>query len=505
MRILVGGMNHESNTLNPIITGIDDFIVFRGEEMLERGMMPYYSSTGIIETLRGAGCEVVPTLIARAVPNGVVSGALYAELKAELLARTSEALAEGPIDGICLGLHGSMKVEGLGCAEGDILSALRRILPDVPVTVALDMHATVTDELLAGADGFVGYKTAPHVDCRETGAHAARMLLESLRTGRRLVSAARSIPMLIAGEKSESEAEPMRSLIEDCRVAEREEPVRAASYLLGFPWADTEHGAVTALVSVLADEPSASAGVDSAAAKAATVAARLANGFWARRQDFVFRSEHYDSATSLAKAYDAVLVDGQRPVFVSDSGDNPTAGSTGDSTELFEKILATMETVNRLPTPLLYSGFYDAEATDACVSAGEGARLRVLVGGTYDRVNGRRIPLEVEVVRIVRGYQPYGADIALVRHQNLVLTLTSKHIGFGDDELLPAVGVNAADHCLVIVKLGYLEPCFRNIAARAIMATSKGCSNELLETIPYRRVRRPIYPLDPDMSYEARP
>jgi microcystin degradation protein MlrC len=50
----------------------------------------------------------------------------------------------------------------------------------------------------------------------------------------------------------------------------------------------------------------------------------------------------------------------------------------------------------------------------------------------------------------------------------------------------------------VVVKLGYLEPCFRKIAARAIMATSKGCSNELLETIPYKKVRRPLYPLDID-------
>lgn len=504
MRILVGGMNHESNTLNPIITGRDDFIVFKGGEMLERGMLPYYSSTGIIETLREAGCDIVPTVLARAVPNGVVSGKLYAELKAELLERTRAALAQGPIDGICLGLHGSMKVEGLGCAEGDLLAALKRLLPGVPTTIALDMHATITDELLAGADGFVGYKTAPHVDCRETGAHAAGMLLESLRSGRRLVSAARSVPMLIAGEKSESEAEPMRSLIGECRKAEKEGSVRAASYLLGFPWADDEHGAVTALVTVLADDD-LPASAEAGRREAGSMAARLANGFWARRHDFVFRSEYYDSAASLSKAYEAVLGEGQRPVFVSDSGDNPTAGSTGDSTELFEKVLATMDTVDRLPTPLLYSGFYDAAATAACVAAGEGARLRVLVGGTHDTVNGKRLPLELEVLKVTRGYQPYGADIALVKHRNIMITLTSKHIGFGDDGLLPAVGVDAAGFCLVIVKLGYLEPCFRTIAARAIMATSKGCSNEVLETIPYRKVRRPIYPLDPGMAFEARP
>ncbi len=59
MRIIVGGMNHESNTLNPIITGAEDFVVFHGEEMFHRGMLPYYSSTGIIETLRAEGCEEI--------------------------------------------------------------------------------------------------------------------------------------------------------------------------------------------------------------------------------------------------------------------------------------------------------------------------------------------------------------------------------------------------------------------------------------------------------------
>jgi microcystin degradation protein MlrC len=66
---------------------------------------------------------------------------------------------------------------------------------------------------------------------------------------------------------------------------------------------------------------------------------------------------------------------------------------------------------------------------------------------------------------------------------------------------LPALGVDAKDYCLVAVKLGYLEPCFRTIAARAIMATSRGCSNEILETIPYRRIKRPMYPIDPDMEW----
>lgn len=489
MRVVVGGMNHESNTLNPIITGADDFVVFRGEELLKQGLLPYYSSTGIIRTLEAAGCQIIPILIARAVPNGVVSAALYRSLKEEFLRRVREALAEGPVDGICLGLHGSMKVEGLGCAEGDLLEALRELLPRVPCSVALDTHATITPLMLRHADAFVGYKTAPHVDCAETGAHAASMLLKSLQTGKKLTTAWKRVPMLIAGEKSESEAEPMRSLFEACRKVEAEGRALAASYLLGFPWADDEHEAVAVLVTTLDDEGGAKG-----------VARELAEKFWERRRDFRFRAEHYDSREALDAAYRAVLEEGQRPVFLSDSGDNPTAGAAGDATDILEKILATMESADRLPTPLLYSGFYDAPAAAACVTAGVGSILDLTVGGNWDRVNGKKIPLRVKVVAMARNFGPYKADLVLVAYCNLRIVLTSKHIGFGDEELLPALGVEASEHCLVVVKLGYLEPCFRQIARRAILATSRGCSNEVLESIPYSRLTRPLYPLDPDME-----
>jgi microcystin degradation protein MlrC len=493
MRIITGGMNHESNSLNPIITGESDFVVFRGNEITTKGMFPYYSSTGIIQTLKKAEVEIIPTVLARAVPNGVVSLAFYKKIKNEMLDKAKEALKSGPIDGICLALHGSMKVEGGLCAEGDLCSALRQILPNIPFTAALDMHATITPDLLKAVNGFSGYKTAPHVDCTETGALAASMLLDSLKTGKKLYTAYQSISMMVAGEKSETAAEPMLSLIEACRQAEKQGGIKAASLLLGFPWADSEYNAVSILVTSYED--------DKAAAEKA--AKELAENFWKRREDFAFRTEYYNSRESMSTAYKAVFDKKEKPVFVSDSGDNPTAGAAGDSTDLLEVIMDTMGEADRLPTPLLYSGFYDAPATAACIKAGEGAELDITLGGNWDRENGKKIPLKVRVKKIARHFGPYDSDLVLVSYRNLLISITSKHIGFGDEELLPALGVKAEEYCLVVVKLGYLEPCFRTIAARAIMATSRGCSNEVLETISYKKVRRPIYPLDPDMRRKA--
>jgi len=498
MRILIGGMNHESNTLNPIITGEDDFVVYRGKEIID-SLPPFSSAAGILKTLQeastaGAGIEIIPTIVARAVPNGVVSSAFYKKIKAEFLERATEALKEGPIDGICLALHGSMKVEDLGCAEEDLTQALRKILPEVPMIAALDMHATITPGLLEAVDGFVGYKTAPHVDSFETGSHATRMLLKALKEGVKIRTVSQKIPVMIAGEKTETKVEPMLSLIGSCRKAEEVSGIEAVSLLLGFPWADNAHNAVTVLVSYLEN-------VSAEREIARETARGIAAAFWERRNDFKFRSEFYNTGEALAAAY-GYVEKGERPVFLSDSGDNPTAGATGDATDLLEEIIKTLDRADKLPTPLLYSGFFDTHASDACVKAGTGAEIEITIGGNWDKLNGKKVPLRVKVLNIVRNYSTYKSDLVLVSHRNVYIVITSKHIGFGDPDLLPALGINPADHCLVAVKLGYLEPCFESIAARAILATTRGCSNEVLESIPYRKVIRPIFPLDKDFSWQ---
>jgi microcystin degradation protein MlrC len=359
------------------------------------------------------------------------------------------------------------------------------------------MHATITKDLLSAVDGFSGYKTAPHVDCAETGAHAARMLLRAIQSniGENLAirTAYKSIPMMVAGEKSETTAEPMASLIQECLKAEKEPGIEAVSLLLGYPWADNEHNAVSVLVSFSGETSE----------KAEKIASDLAVSFWKRRKEFSFRTEFYDTEEALAAAY-AYVEKGESPVFISDSGDNPTAGAAGDSTDLLEAILKTIDSADRLPTPVLYSGFFDAPAVAACVKAGEGAELDITLGGNWDTVNGKKIPLKIKVKKIHRNYGTYKSDLVLVSYRNLLISVTSKHIGFGDEGLLSALGINPADYCLVAVKLGYLEPCFRSIAKRAIMATTRGCSNEVLENIPYKKVRRPIYPLDKNMEWDSK-
>jgi microcystin degradation protein MlrC len=486
-KILVAGIHHESNTFNPILTGKEDFSVQRGDELFSF-LNDSDSVSGIVRTLQAAGYEVVPSLVARAVPNGVVQKQLYLDLKRELLQR---AEASGPYDGIALSLHGSMRVEEIGEAEGDLLRDLRVLFPTLPITASLDMHATITDAMLDGLDAFTGYKQAPHTDCFETGEHAATMLIEILEKGTLPSIAWCKLPLLIAGEKSETSVEPMHELIDLLREYETRKEVMAASYLLGFPWADCRENGVSAVVVTRNGRE-----------QAGRLAEELADAFWQRREQFKFHTVTREEDEALALACQATTeVEG--PVYLSDSGDNPTAGSSADCTGFLKKVLAS-SCLASLKKPVVYAGIYDPAATCACFAAGLGGKVDMSVGAAFDRKTSAPLPISGKVRSLVSGWERFAADMAMVRVGHVDLILVSKHIGFITPDMFTALGCEAEDYSVVVVKLGYLTAYHKVRAKRSIMALSKGSSNELLESLPYKNLSRPIFPLDRELNYRPK-
>ena len=64
------------------------------------------------------------------------------------------------LDAVVLSMHGSMYVEEIGDADGDLLEAVRQAAPNAH-HLRLDLHATLTQKMMDNADAFVGYRTAP--------------------------------------------------------------------------------------------------------------------------------------------------------------------------------------------------------------------------------------------------------------------------------------------------------------------------------------------------------
>lgn len=487
-RVLVASMHHESNSFNPIVAGERDFHVTHGAGVFDQ-ITDRDSLSGIVRTLQQQGYEIVPTAFAGAVPNGEVDLDFYLGLKAEILRVAREEQARAPIDAVTLSLHGSMRIKELGDAEGYLLEELREIFPDIPIFCALDMHTTMTRRMHNNCDGFVGYKCAPHTDKFETGVHAARMTIAALEEGVRARSAWVKVPLLVAGEQSSTTVQPMIGLIEALRDTEKQEGILAASYLMGFPWCDNEDS--SAAVYVTAGDQ----------AQADREALRLARLIWSKRDEFCFQTETYPERQALDTAFQAVREGQELPIYLSDSGDNPTAGSSSDCTGFLKLIMEDPRT-GQLRSPVLFGGIYDPEATRACRGK-VGQEITLTFGAAFDKHTSQPITATGTVEAYIESWDksPIKSDLALFRSCGVDIVLAEAHVGYTSPEIFSDLGRDPREADLVVCKLGYLTAAQAAVAKRSIMALSKGSTNEDLKTLPYVKVPRPIFPLDTQFSY----
>lgn len=470
MRVAIGAMKHESNTFTSRTTGIEAFDPVAGEELFDdEAWMETSATAGFLDVV-GESVDLVPTHFGRSLPSGVVEADAYEQLSSGIVDRVDAA---EDLDAVYLDLHGSMFAEEEPDPEGALLASVRRSVgPDTPVVVSLDMHATVTERMVDAADGFTAYRTAPHTDVVETGARAAELLRTIVREDRSTEVERVRLPMLLAGEQSETDAQPMRDLIGKLEAADRQDGVLGTSYLLGFPWADNPHGGVFALA--VTDEAGPASAMD--------VSESLAAAFWERRREFDFTTE----ARSFAEAVDRAVDSDASPTVIADSGDNPTAGATEDLTYVVRELL------HRDISDALVAVIADEDARRRCAEAGTETEVSLEVGRiTPDDDEPLRVEARVEALEATRGL-----EAAIIAIDGLTVILTSERTSVTDPDFLREVGLDPAEFGLLVVKSGYLSPAYQSLAADQVLALTPGDTNEVLSELPYRETPRPIYPLD---------
>lgn len=169
MRIAIGSLQCEGNSLTPIHTKYEDFDYAAGEAM--------YSEVQVVDYFREHKCGVVPTIYAHALPGGAVVKKDFLRLANELV----DAIPTEGIDGIWLYLHGAMYVEEIGSGDTYLLRKIReKVGYNIPISVAMDFHADNTDEIVKLANCITGFRTAPHCDHKDTQIRAAKMLLRCI-------------------------------------------------------------------------------------------------------------------------------------------------------------------------------------------------------------------------------------------------------------------------------------------------------------------------------------
>ena len=277
--------------------------------------------------------------------------------------------------------------------------------------------------------------------------------------------------------------EPLLTFYAKLLEISKMEGLMDASIFVGMPWTDVERAGMS--VQVVAKN-------EKHFPEALHQAEALANAIWEQRSrlDFDVAIASIDEAIDIAMEKDST-------VFITDSGDNVTAGAAGDGTLVLQRLLA-----HEVEDAVL-AGIVDPEAVELCVAAGVGAELALSVGGKIDNVFCKPLPIKGKVLRIKTLDEDSTQTAAVLQVEGVTLVLLNWTTAFTDPAHFHRVEIDPLAHKIVVVKEGYLFPGLRAIAPHTIMALTPGFANQIMEDLEYNHVRRPIYPLDPEMSWTA--
>jgi microcystin degradation protein MlrC len=366
MRIAVAGFQHETNTFAPLEADFAAFCVakafpplVRGQDMLAAIRGKKLPSAGAIKVLEAAGAELVPILWCIATPSAHVTEDAYERIAGDILAGI---IAAGRLDGILLELHGAMVARHIDDGEGELLARVRRLVgPGVPISVPLDLHANVTAAMVENADYLDLYRYYPHIDMAETGARAAKMLVEMVAMSSRPAKAFRQFDFLIPVNGGCTDFGPAQEIYHQIMPqAERDMGLSGLSFGVGFPHADFRDAGPSVV----------------AYAKSQAIAESAADHLKAEvsRREAQFLPEFYPAPEAVARALSAAAR-ASRPVVIADTQDNPGGGGTGDTTGLLRAMLAAGA------KGAVIGALVDPVAAERAHAAGEGGIAAFSIGG----------------------------------------------------------------------------------------------------------------------------
>ncbi|HEX5506050.1 MAG TPA: M81 family metallopeptidase [Thermomicrobiales bacterium] len=499
MRVVIGGIAHETSTFSVVPTTLADFRqreCSEGADLLARLGGTRTPIGGFLDAARDEDFEVVPTIMASAVPGGIVTAEATEYLTGRLVAGLRAALAGGPVDGVLLALHGAMVSALDDDAESYILRAVRAVVgPDLPVIAELDLHGNVTRELVDLATALIAYDEYPHTDPYDRGREAGRLMARIVREGVRPTAALARLPLMAGLQRQYTGAEPMLGVKRLAHELEAEPGVLNVSYLPGFAWADIPAMAFSVVVTTDGDP-----------ARARALADRLASYIWDRRAEFVVRPVPVDQAVGEA------LTAPRGPVVLADIGDNPGGGTPADGTVLLAALLR--HGARRAALAILA----DPESAKQAITAGPGATLPLRLGGKVDNLHGAPLDVTARVVRVTDGRFRHTGPMSTGVEMNLGPTavvalagadggevqvvLTTYRYQPTDLEVFRSQGIEPTAQQILAVKSSvHFRAAFTPIAAQIVEVDTPGLTSPHLERLAFRRIPRPMYPLDGEATW----
>ncbi|VTR91776.1 Uncharacterized protein OS=Singulisphaera acidiphila (strain ATCC BAA-1392 / DSM 18658 / VKM B-2454 / MOB10) GN=Sinac_5999 PE=4 SV=1: DUF1485: MlrC_C [Gemmata massiliana] len=486
MRIAIGGFMHESNTFAPLPTDLRRFrdgSLTYGDPTVPVWQDAHHEVGGFIEGAGKFGYDLAPVAMAWATPAGPVTD--------EFFDHFTDALATGcklaRADGVLLALHGAMVTPKHPDADAEVLRRIRAALgPNVPIAVTLDFHGNVSPQMAETANILIGYQTYPHVDQRQRGLIAAQLLARAVKGEVRPVCHVAKPPMLLNLLGQDTSREPMAGLMRTAREMEQQPGILSVSLMAGFPYADVPDMGASVIVVADGNRTHAKAAAD-----------ELANAMWSVREQLNVPCPRPEAAVHMA------LTSTKLPALLVDLGDNIGGGSAGDGTVLLAELLKQHA-----------KGFvvviHAPAAVEQAKSAGVGGTVDVTVGGSTGVLHGEPVRVRGMVRSLHEGKwteveprhggrrqndQGHTAVIDLADGNQLVLnSLRMPPFSLGQ---LTSIGIDPKQARMIVVKAAVAyKAAYEPIGGEIIEVDTPGLTAINAARFEYKRIRRPMYPLD---------
>jgi microcystin degradation protein MlrC len=476
-RIAIAGLGIESSTFSPALTDEAAFHTKYGGEVYS--LYPFLSVDSPIRN----SAVWIPTLVGDALPGGAVTKLAYESL----VNKTLDSLRKnGPYDGLYFDIHGAMSVVGLDDPEGDFIVRIRKVVgKKTIISTSMDLHGNVSWRLAENTDLITCYRMAPHEDAMQTRERAVANLVERIVSGKGkpAYKAWIPVPILLPGEKTSTRIEPGKSLYAAVAPAAAQPGIIDAAIWIGYAWADEPRN--HAVVMVTGDDKE----------KVVKAAEQLAQSFWKDRFDFVFVAP----TATLNDCIDSALKSNKHPFFISDMGDNPTAGGAGDVTWTLREILSRPEFKSEKAPSLIYASIPGPDLVKNAIKAGVGAPIDGYAGAKVDARYAPPIHITGTIESIEYGDKDAEVEV-VVRVGSVHIIVTQKRKPYHREIDFTRLGLNPRKTDIVVVKIGYLQPELYAMQADWIMALTPGGVDQDLERLQYKRIQRPMFPFNKNMK-----
>jgi microcystin degradation protein MlrC len=483
MKVLVGGIYHESHSFSNVPTDLSTFrkvLLLEGQAVIDTLAETTSEMSGFIKGAKRFGLDLVPTVWAWGTSTGPVQAKTLEYLLEEVRARLRAA---GPVDGVLFALHGALIAEQALDGDGYILTQLRTMVTDaVPIVVTVDLHANLSQLMVEMADAILGYDTYPHIDQVERGLEAAELLVETIRGRIKPTMVLVKPPLITVPNKQRSDERPMKDLLSLAHAEEKN--VLSVTISGGFAYSDVPEIGSSVLVIT-----------DNHPELAAKVAEKIADRMWTVREQFT------PNLPSVSEAVRAALSSETWPIILADVGDNIGAGTPGDSTFLLRELLDQ----NAQEAVVIIA---DPQSVAMAIDAGLGSSVKLAVGGKCDSYHGEPVEITGTVELITdgvfrnRGHMRDGilehmGRTVVIKTTGVTLVLTEIKMPPWNLEQLRSVGISPESVRIIALKSAVaFRAAYEPIARKIIEVNTPGLSSVDLSRFDYKNIRRPIYPID---------